>query len=115
MSDVPLERCGQCFGAPYGNTDNSRCYRFRPPVNLTLVTRPSGASRIFRIPDATEVDIKVRILVDIVRPVNMRRLRSLAAKGQSKIDTAEFDALKRNKLDASVHDAVKAEWPLMRA
>lgn len=50
-------------------------------------------------PDAAELDIKVRLAVEIVRVINARRLSQAAAARVLKINQPKVSALKNYKLD----------------
>ena len=51
------------------------------------------------IADAAELDIKVRLAVEIVRLINARRLSQVAAAAVLKINQPKISALKNYKLD----------------
>jgi predicted XRE-type DNA-binding protein len=51
------------------------------------------------LPDAAELDIKVRLAVEIVRLINARRLSQAAAGALLKINQPKISALKNYKLD----------------
>lgn len=51
------------------------------------------------LPDAAELDIKVRLTVEIVRLINARRLAQSAAAQILKINQPKVSALKNYKLD----------------
>src|ERR1700732_2118847 len=50
-------------------------------------------------PDAAELDIKLRLAVEIVRLINARRLSQVAAAALLKINQPKVSALKNYKLD----------------
>jgi predicted XRE-type DNA-binding protein len=50
-------------------------------------------------PDAAELDIKVRLAVEIIRLINLRRLSQAAAAAVLKINQPKVSALKHYKLD----------------
>ncbi len=61
-----------------------------------------GSGNVFAdlgFPDAAELDIKVRLAVEIVRLVNERRLSQTAAATLLKINQPKISALKNYKLD----------------
>jgi predicted XRE-type DNA-binding protein len=51
------------------------------------------------LPDAAELNVKVRLAVEIVRLINARRLSQVAAAGLLKINQPKVSALKHYKLD----------------
>jgi predicted XRE-type DNA-binding protein len=61
-----------------------------------------GSGNVFAdlgFPDAAELDIKVRLAVEIVRLINARRLSQVAAAALLKINQPKVSALKNYKLD----------------
>jgi predicted XRE-type DNA-binding protein len=61
-----------------------------------------GSGNVFAdlgFPDAAELDIKVRLAVEIVRLINARRLSQVAAAALLKINQPKVSALKHYKLD----------------
>jgi predicted XRE-type DNA-binding protein len=61
-----------------------------------------GSGNVFAdlgFPDAAELDIKVRLAVEIVRLINARRLSQAAAAIVLKINQPKVSALKNYKLD----------------
>jgi predicted XRE-type DNA-binding protein len=61
-----------------------------------------GSSNVFAdlaLPDATELDIKVRLTVEIVRVINARKLSQVAAATLLKVNQPKVSALKNYKLD----------------
>src|SRR2546430_17660836 len=61
-----------------------------------------GSGNVFAdlgFPDAVELDIKVRLAVEIVKIINARRLSQVAAAGLLKINQPEVSALKNYKLE----------------
>jgi predicted XRE-type DNA-binding protein len=61
-----------------------------------------GSSNVFAdlgFPDAAELDIKVRLAVEIVRLIDARRLSQVAAATLLKINQPKVSALKNYKLD----------------
>jgi predicted XRE-type DNA-binding protein len=61
-----------------------------------------GSDNVFAdlgLPDAAELDIKVRLAVEIVRLINARRLSQMAAGALLKINQPKISALKNYKLD----------------
>jgi predicted XRE-type DNA-binding protein len=61
-----------------------------------------GSGNVFAdlgFPDAAELDIKVRLAVEIVRLINGRRLSQVAAAALLKINQPKVSALKNYKLD----------------
>jgi len=61
-----------------------------------------GSGSVFAdlgFPDAAELDIKVRLAVEIVRLINARRLSQVAAAHLLKINQPKVSALKNYKLD----------------
>ena len=51
------------------------------------------------LPDAAELDIKLRLAVEIVRLINAKRLSQVAAASLLKINQPKVSALKSYKLD----------------
>ena len=61
-----------------------------------------GSGNVFAdlaLPDAAELDIKVRLAVEIVRIINARRLSQVAAATVLKINQPKVSALKNYKLE----------------
>jgi predicted XRE-type DNA-binding protein len=61
-----------------------------------------GSGNVFAdlgFPDAAELDIKVRLAVEIVRLINARRLSQVTAATLLKINQPKVSALKNYKLD----------------
>lgn len=61
-----------------------------------------GTDNVFTdlgFPDAAELDIKVRLAVEIVRLINAQRLSQIAAASLLKINQPKVSALKNYKLD----------------
>src|SRR5258708_5272183 len=61
-----------------------------------------GSGNVFAdlgFPDAAQLDIKVRLAVEIVKIINARRLSQVAAAAQLKINQPKISALKNYKLD----------------
>ena len=61
-----------------------------------------GSGNVFAdlgFPDAAELDIKVRLTVEIVSLINARRLSQVAAADLLKINQPKVSALKNYKLD----------------
>jgi predicted XRE-type DNA-binding protein len=61
-----------------------------------------GSGNVFAdlgFPDAAELDVKVRLAVEIVRLINARRLSQVAAAARLKINQPKISALKNYKLD----------------
>ena len=61
-----------------------------------------GSGNVFAdlgFPDAAELDIKVRLAVEIVRLINARRLSQVTAAALLKINQPKVSALKNYKLD----------------
>jgi predicted XRE-type DNA-binding protein len=50
-------------------------------------------------PDAAELDIKIRLAVEIVKIINARRLSQVGAAGLLKINQPKVSALKNYRLD----------------
>src|SRR3981189_2549359 len=62
----------------------------------------AGSENVFAdlgFPDAAELDIKVRLAVEIVRLINARRLSQVAAAALLKVNQPKVSALKNYKLD----------------
>src|SRR5215813_1917717 len=61
-----------------------------------------GSGNVFAdlgFPDAAELDIKVRLAVEIIRIISARRLSQVAAAALLKINQPKVSALKNYKLD----------------
>jgi len=61
-----------------------------------------GSGNVFAdlgFPDAAELDIKVRLAVEIVKIINARRLSQVAAAALLKVNQPKISALKNYKLD----------------
>jgi predicted XRE-type DNA-binding protein len=61
-----------------------------------------GSGNVFAdlgFPDAAELDIKVRLAVEIIRLINAKRLSQVAAAALLKINQPKVSALKNYKLD----------------
>jgi predicted XRE-type DNA-binding protein len=61
-----------------------------------------GSGNVFAdlgFPDAAELDIKVRLAVEIIRLINARRLSQVSAATLLKINQPKISALKNYKLD----------------
>src|SRR5882757_4069865 len=61
-----------------------------------------GSGNVFAdlgFPDAAELDIKVRLAVEIVKIINARRLSQVVAAALLKINQPKVSALKNYKLD----------------
>lgn len=61
-----------------------------------------GSGNVFAdlgFPDAAELDIKVRLAVEIIRLINVRRLSQVEAAAVLKINQPKVSALKNYKLD----------------
>ncbi len=61
-----------------------------------------GSGNVFEdlgFPDAPVLDIKVRLVVEIIRLINARRLSQVAAAALLKINQPKISALKNYKID----------------
>jgi predicted XRE-type DNA-binding protein len=61
-----------------------------------------GSGNVFEdlgFPDASVLDIKVRLVVEIIRLINARRLSQVAAATLLKINQPKISALKNYKID----------------